>query len=289
MMLTKRIIKMFFSSKEYVFAMMINVAVIIAMFVMFLGEQAANNIRFLLDFEVYGIESIVVGVVFGGLLSVIGISACMGALQIIVEDWDHAAKDFYVSPISRAGIARGYLGGSVVIGFFTTSVGIVLCLAYMVAVGGGLPSVAAVARLFLTAALSATATTTFIYFLIACMDSPHKFHSFAGVFGTLIGFLMGVYVPIAVFPAPLQWAVMLFPLSHTASMFRSALADEQLGVLFATAEPGNLELFRTTFGLAYDFGPFLSDFWMSAAFLAVSTVLFYGLSVIMVRRKITHH
>jgi multidrug/hemolysin transport system permease protein len=287
-MLTKRIIKMFFSSKEYVFAMMINVAVVLALFVMFLGEQAANNIQFLLDFEVTGIDSIVVGVVFGGLLSIIGISACMGALQIIVEDWDKAAKDFHVSPISRAGISRGYLGGSMIIGFFTSFVGIVLCLAYMGVVGGGTPSVETIGKLLLTAALSATATTTFIYFLIVCMNSPQKFHSFAGIFGTLIGFLMGVYVPIVVFPAPLQWLVMIFPLSHTASMYRSALADNQLAALFQYAEPGNLEMFRTTFGLAYDYGPFMSTFWMSAAVLVVSTVLFYVLSVIIVKRRVTH-
>ena len=287
-MLTKRIIKMFFSSKEYVFAMMINVAVIIAMFVMFLGEQAANNIQFLLGFEVVGIESVVIGVVFGGLLSVIGISACMGALQIIVEDWEGAAKDFHVSPISRAGISRGYLGGSITIGFFTTLVGIVLCLAYIALVGGGLPGGEIVGKLLLTAALSATTATTFIYFLIVCMNSPDRFHSFAGVFGTLIGFLMGVYVPIAVFPAPLQWLVMVFPLSHTASMFRSALADGQLAVLFENANPGNLDLFRTAFGLTYDYGPFMSDFWFSAAVLAVSTALFYMLSVSITRRRKTH-
>jgi len=287
-MLTKRIVKMFFSSKEYIFAMMINVAVVLALFVMFLGEQAANNIQFLLDFEVVGIESVVVGVVFGGLLSIIGISACMGALQIIVEDWEKAAKDFHVSPIPRAGISRGYLGGSIIIGFFTTFVGIVLCLAYMAILGGGIPTAETVGKLLLTALLSATATTTFIYFLIACMNTPHRFHSFAGVFGTLIGFLMGVYVPIIMFPTALRWLVMLFPLSHTASMFRSTLSDGQLAILFENADPGNLELFRTTFGLTFDYGPFMSDFWMSAAFLAVSTILFYALSVIIVRRKVTH-
>jgi len=120
------------------------------------------------------------------------------------------------------------------------------------------------------------------------MNSPHKFHSFAGVFGTLIGFLMGVYVPIVVFPLPLQWLVMVFPLSHSASMFRSALADRQLAILFENAEPGNLDLFRTTFGLAFDYGPFLSNFWMSAAILVVSTILFYVLSVIIVGRRVTH-
>jgi len=167
-------------------------------------------------------------------------------------------------------------------------VGIVLCLAYMSFVGGGAPSVETVGKLLLTAVLSATATTTFIYFLIACMDSPHKFHSFAGVFGTLVGFLMGVYVPIVVFPGPLQWLVMVFPLSHSASMFRSALADNQLAILFENADPGNLDVFRTTFGLAYDYGPFMSTFWMSAAVLVVSTVLFYVLSVIIVKRRVTH-
>ena len=99
---------------------------------------------------------------------------------------------------------------------------------------------------------------------------------------------MGVYVPIVMFPTALRWLVMLFPLSHTASMFRSTLADGQLAVLFENADPGNLELFRTTFGLTFDYGPFMSDFWMSAAFLALSTILFYALSVIIVRRKVTH-
>ena len=99
---------------------------------------------------------------------------------------------------------------------------------------------------------------------------------------------MGVYVPIVILPMPLQWLVMLFPLSHIASMFRSVLADEQLAILFEGAEPGNLELFRSTFGLTFDFGVFTSDFWMSAAFLAISAAVFYGLSVVIVKRRVTH-
>jgi len=287
-MLAKRIVKMFFSNKEYPFAMLINIAIVLALFVMFLGDQAANNMEFLLGFELEGAESIVIGVVFGGLLGIICTSACLGALQIIVEDWEKAAKDFHVSPVSRAAISRGYLGGSIAIGIMTTLAGVILCLVYMAIMGGGIPTIAAMAKLVITVVLSSTATTTFLYFIIVCINSPHRFNSFSNIFGILIGFLMGVYVPIVMFPDFLQLLVRLFPLAHSASMFRSLLADDKLAVLFQGAEPGSLELFRNAFGLTFDFGTFTSDFMMSAVYLAISTVVFYVLSVIIVKKRVTH-
>ena len=40
------------------------------------------------------------------------------------------------------------------------------------------------------------------------------------VVNTLIGFLMGIYVPIGVLPSAVQTAIRLFPISHAAVLFR---------------------------------------------------------------------
>jgi len=287
-MLAKRIMLMYFSNKTYVVGNLFNIVIVVVLFVAFLGDQTANNMEFLLGFAVEGIESIVIGMVFGGLIAMISVGTCLGALQIIVEDWECAAKDFHISPVSRTKISRGYLLGTMAIGIFITLASIVVCLTVMMLFGGSFPSMVSIGRLLLTAVLCVVCSTTLIYLVIVCVKTPNTFHAFSGGLSVFIGFLMGVYVPIAALPEPIQWFMRLFPLTHAAAMFRQSLADEQLSILFADAPPDALETFRTVFGVAFDYGGFISDFWFSAAMLAGGSVLFYVLSVIVVRRKTTH-
>jgi len=286
-MLAKRILMLFFSDKNYIIGTVLNIIVVLVLFVAFLGEQAAINIQFLAGVDVVGLDALVVGMVFGGLLAVICVNSCMGVLQIMVADWKNAARDFHVSPISRGKIGLGYIFGSSAVGLLVGALAAALCLAYMMFLGGNI-ILLDIAKIALTALLSVLCATAMVYFVICCLKTPEAYDSFYGIISTLLGFMMGVFVPIGVFPEPIQWIVRVFPLSHAGAMFRSALVDRELAAAFAYADAEALDTFRFTFAVAFDYGVFTSDFWTSAAFLAASTVVFLILCVFMARRRSSH-
>ena len=287
MMLAKRILLMFFSNRVYVAGALWSMAITVVLFVAFLGEQTANTMYFFLG-ERVDAPAVIVGTVFGGLVAVISVNVTLGALQIIVEDWRGAAKDFHVSPVSHRHIGLGYILGTIAVGVFMVLCVLLICIGYLAFLGAGLPTPNEMGLLLLTTILAVTASTTFVYFIILIIKNPNTFAAFAGALHTLIRFMMGVYVPIVVLPDPIQWFVRLFPLTHSAAMFRELLAGMQLDLVFEGASPESVANFRNTFALSFDYGAFTSDFWFSAMYLAISTIVFYILGVIISRRKTTH-
>jgi multidrug/hemolysin transport system permease protein len=208
----------------------------------------------------------------------------LGALSVAVGDKQNAAKDFYTSPISRAKITGGYMLGSGLAGLIMTLTALILCVAFIAAKGGSLPGLPDCGLLLLTAVLSVLCGNSIVYFVSLFIRSVNAFAAVSTVIGTMIGFLMGVYVPIGALPDTVGWVIKCFPMSHAGSMFKLILADGDIAELFANAPPGALESFRQSMGVTFWYGDFESGFWFSAAVLVVTSAVFYGLSVAVSRK-----
>ncbi|MCL2192703.1 MAG: ABC transporter permease [Treponema sp.] len=284
-MLVKRILLLFFRDKSSVFFSLLGVVIVIGLYVMFMGSNMAQNVQAALGFYSDRIYVAVAGIMFGGLVAMTSISSCMSAISVSVGDRKIAAKDFLTSPASREKITWSYIIGSGTVGFIMCSVFLILSVAYMTFLGGSLPSVTVLPRLLLTMVLSVLCGNSMVYFLSICVKTERAFSALAAVLGSTMGFMMGVFIPVGVFPNAMQWVVRLFPMSHSASMFRQVLADGELSALFANAPPEALAFFRSFFGITFDYGGFVSNFWFSAVVLAGSTALFYALSVLIARTR----
>jgi multidrug/hemolysin transport system permease protein len=123
----------------------------------------------------------------------------------------------------------------------------------------------------------------FVYFLCHFINTQSAFTSFSVVLGTLIGFVMGIYIPIGNLPEGVGWVIKCFPMSHAASMFKIAVISDDLKSAFANEAV--LTEINKTFGVTFSYGDFTSDFWFSAAVLLFFTIFFFGLSVLVSRVK----
>ena len=284
-MLIKRVLKLFFRDKANVFFSLLAVFIIIGLYVLFLGNLMEQDIRERIGFDSEKAGAVMSAIVLGGMAAVTSVTSSMGALGICVADKKNAAKDFMTSPAPRSKIALGYVVGSGAVGLLMTFVAIVLSLAYIISNGGSVPGASGVARLLLTAVLSVLCGNAIVYFVCIFVGSQNAFSALSTVVGTLIGFLMGIYIPIGSLPDSVQWVIKCFPMSHAASMFRQVLADADLTVLFAHAPPEALAAFRDNFGIVFKYGSYSSGFWPSAAVLAATAAAFYALSLLAMRLK----
>ena len=181
----------------------------------------------------------------------------------------------------------GYIFGSASIGFIMSFIALVICLVYIALQGGNIPVAADFVRLLFTVVLSVLCGNSMVYFMSVFVKTQNAFSAVSTVLGTLIGFLMGIYVPIGQMPNAVQWVIKCFPMTHSASMFRQLLADRELAELFSAAPPEALEGFREIFGVVLKFGNYTASFWFSAAVLAFTTIIFFTLSLIVIRvRKV---
>jgi len=282
-MLVKRIILLFFRDKSNVFFSLLAVFIIIGLYALFLGSLMEQDINERLGFASEKTGVVMASVILAGMAAVTSVTGSMGALGVSVADKRNAAKDFYTSPAPKAKITLGYIAGSGAVGLIMTVFALALSLMYIAAKGGAVPNASKLALLLLTAALSVLCGNAIVFFVCMFINSSNAFSALSTVVGTLIGFIMGIYIPIGSLPETVQWIIKCFPLTHAAGMFRQIFADGELSALFANAPPAALDAFREHFGIVFSYGGFISGFWFSAAVLATTSVFFYSLSLLVMR------
>ncbi|MCL2837394.1 MAG: ABC transporter permease [Defluviitaleaceae bacterium] len=285
-MLIKRNILLFFRDKANVFFSLLAVFIIIGLHVLFLGNMLEQVLQAELGFQSDKAGIVMTSITLAGMVAVTSVTSCMGALGISVADKKDAVKDFLTSPVSRGKITISYILGSAAVGLIMTVTALILCIIYITANGGSVPGFTDTARLLLTAVLSVLCGNSMVYFVTTLVKSQNAFSAVSTVIGTLIGFLMGIYIPVGTMPNAVQWVIKCFPMSHAAGMFKQVIADGELSELFAAAPPEALEGFREVFGVVFTYGDFTSGFWFSASILAATTAVIYVLSsAVMKARK----
>ena len=284
-MLVRRNLLLFFRDRASVFFSLLAVFIIIGLYILFLGDLAEQSLRAQLGFDSDRIGVTMASVTLAGMVAVTSITSSLGAIGVSISDKDRAAKDFFTSPVSRVKITFCYVCGSAAVGLIMTVAALVMVLSYIVLKGGGFPDAAGMALLLLTSALSVLCGNAIVFFISMFIKTLNAFAALSTVVGTMIGFLMGIYIPIGQLPTTVQWVIKCFPMTHAASMFRQVLADGELAILFNEAPLEALDGFRKSFGVVLGFGDFVSSFWFSAAVLAATTAVFYAASLAVMKAR----
>ncbi|MDR0974239.1 MAG: ABC transporter permease [Ruminococcus sp.] len=280
-MLIKRNITLFFRDKASVFFSLLAVFIIIALYALFLGGVMVDNFA-----DIPGLspdtkdklDVIASGIILPGMVAVTSVTAAAGALGISVMDKTGAGKDFLTSPVKREKTVLSYIIGSAVCSGIMTLIALILSQGYILILGGEIPSAQSFGMIFITLILSVLCGNAFVYFLSTFIKTPSAFTAFSTVLGTLIGFIMGIYIPIGQLPEGVGWVIKCFPMSHAASMYKIAIIGDELSAAFPD-ENMRTEIYRI-FGVTFTYGDFTSGFWSSALVLGLSTFLFFGLSIL---------
>jgi multidrug/hemolysin transport system permease protein len=276
----------FFRDKANVFFSLLAVLIIIVLYALFLGgvmEDSFAEIPGISPDSKEKLDVIAAGLILSGMAAVTAVTASQGALGVAVEDKNKAAKDFLTSPVSRSKTVLSYIAGSAACSAVMTFAALILSVGYIIVLGGNLPSLRETLMLITAFILSVLCGNSFVYFLSTFIKSASAFTAFSTVLGTLIGFIMGIYIPIGQLPEGVGWVIKCFPMSHAASMFKIAIIGDELTSAFPD-ENMRSEIYRI-FGVNFNYGEFTSDFWFSALVLALFTFIFFGLSILSEKRK----
>ena len=269
-----RNVKLYFRDKANVFFSMLSIIMIIFLFMLFLGQ---GN---------WGGADILNSWLMAGVLGVAAVTTSMGAFTVMVEDKvGKITKGFYASPIKRSYIAASYILSPFIVSVMMTVLTAIGFGVYIVVTGGDLPAITGIIQIAGLMLLSSIMATTMVCFIVSFIKTNSVYGTVSAILGTLIGFLMGIYMPIGNLPGPIQTVIMLFPPSHAAMLYRRILMERPFEAAM-TAAPYAMDwnALKETLGVVFTLGDIEITPVMSILFLVVSAVVFFGLSVMNIRK-----
>lgn len=274
-------LKIFFKNKGGVVFSLLGVMIIFCLFIFFIGDSFTKKLTFLSNAE-YMMNSWVVA----GMLASSAITTSMGAYAVMVLDRERKCiKDFYSSPIKRSSVAAGYMITGIIVSVVMSLVTFGFGEIYIVAKGGELVGFVTMIKVLGVILLSSFASSAMVCFVVSFIKTNSTYTTVSIILGTLIGFLVGAYIPIGDLPHGVQWVIKCFPCAHAAVIFRQFLMGDAMTLGFDGLPETALAEFKTMTGVTFEYGGWWPGLWFHLAILIGTGVVFYLLAIISMSRK----
>ena len=185
-----------------------------------------------------------------GVLVINTLTLSLGNLGNIINDFSRRKLDgFLIAPIKRYKIIVSYYLSSL---FITATLTLFMWFLSAILIGIQTSiwySFNQVMMVSLYVILFTFISTAFMIFLTTFINSVNTFGAITGVFGTIIGFISGIYMPIYVLPKFIQNITSLVPFTHMTIVLRRQLLDPKLASLETTLPQELIAIYKEIFGI----------------------------------------
>lgn len=299
--LTLRNWKVFVKDRANVFFALLAPLIVLALYVLFLGRIQVDGL--LASLEGMGVDpsaeveaavqSFCDSWMLVGSLSCACITVPLCACGIMIQDKSRGiSAEYLASPLPRWLPAVSYFCAVVFAGLIIGGIVFGVCLVWLAITGSWFLAAADVFGSLGTLVLSVLSSSTLLVFVVGFFRTQGAFTGLNVIFGTVVGFLIGAYMPITYFPKGVQYFTLLIPGSYSAGLFRNFMMQGALDNI-ASALPASVgepfvDALAEEFSMTFDFfgvaeiGPPVM-----AAVLAGAFLLFGALCVLAsaLRRK----
>ena len=279
--------KIFRRDRIQVLFSILTVLIVIILYAVFLQKMQIDAIETLVPASTE-LKTMVNEWMVAGLLSIISVTTTLAAYGIYIKDLEtRVLADFLTAPITRAQLQLSYVINALLIGFSLSLIGLVCCQLFIVIKGGTWFSLEKWVLLIGIIALSVLLSSALNLFFTLLVKTQNAFSTLSTIIGTAIGFLCGVYVPLGSLPDFVQKVIMLFPVSHTAVLFREVMMRDSIDAVFAgNAEAANF--YEVYFGVHYEWGGTVISLTHSLLFITASVLVFTIISLWLYAKKHQH-
>ena len=243
-LLIKRNVKLFFKDKGMFFTSLITPAILLILYVTFLGnvyrDNFTSNLPAALNLSERMIEGLVGGQLISSILAVSCVTVAFCSNFLMVQDKANGTiKDLRISPVKSAALSLSHYMATLISTLIICFAALGICLAY-VAIVGWYMSLADVCFLFLDIVLLVlfgTALSSIINFFLSTQGQ-------ISAVGTIIsagyGFICGAYMPISSFGEGLQKFISFLPGTYGTSLVRNHTMQGVLAEMQNQGIPANI-------------------------------------------------
>ena len=277
----RRNLAMHWRDKTGVFFSLLAPLIILMLFLLFLGKTQVDSLvkempGLSRDTAQWAVQALLVG----SICFVTTMTMPLGGIGVLIEDRIHGRlDDILVTPASRRVLAGGYALSAFLTGLVGTLGIWLLGALVMVAQGLALPGLAAIAKTGAALVGSCAVFSALAVWLATGMRTQNAYAAVSTIFGTMVGFVAGVYVPMGVLPDSVANTVTALPFAQAATLIREPLTAESFaamtaGAPAATADAASQDLGLTASVAGNPLSPWL--LWLS---LAVYGLIFGAFAV----------
>lgn len=220
--LLRRNLVLFLRNKLNILLSFASIAVVLGVYALFLRDFTLDAV------QAAGIvdavrERLTDRFMLSGLFVVVNTTTCFGAVQICVNDnATGRSRDYRAAPVSPAALILGHWLTATLLSFFFTLCTAGCCELFFFIRYQAMPALPGVLRTIATLLLSSGVNAGILLCFAKELHSTATFSTFANLYGTLIGFLAGVYLPYSFYPLWLRHVLFYFPPAQAASLLRQA-------------------------------------------------------------------
>ena len=290
-MLIKRSLNIFLKDKMSVFFSLLAPLIILALYVLFLADIQVDAVKS--NFENVPIDdklikNFVDSWMLAGVIAVACITVSFSAQNIMIADKERGVLvDILSSPIPRGLIGVAYLISNIIISLCLCYIVLAISFVYM-AISGWTLSVSDVFLLLALTLVSVVSAGTLSTLICFAVKTNAQHGAFVGITSAVIGFLIGAYMPLSMFPKAVQYITLFVPGTYSAALFRNLFMDGALEKIADIAPIADNEL-RKAFSMELDlFGTTIGANIQLAIFIAF-TVLTFGIWLVIEIIKALKH
>lgn len=288
-LLTKRNNSIFLKNKTTLLFSMLAPALILAVYVLFMGDMQTNAIKSLIDaqtIEAYSkeISGIAHAWMISGILGISALTIALNSMFIAISDRERGIiDDFTASPVRGFDLTLSYFISAFIITFIAEIIFLVIGVVYIFATTNisftFLDYIEIIGIIF----LSTLSAVIFLMCLTAFFKKTSTASSFTGIFSALIGFLIGAYLPVSILPTGIQNFANIIPGSHATGLFRMVFMNRMLERV--PLDPVVVENIKDTYGFNLQlFGLEITRTHMYI-YLSASIVIFFVIFLVIHKLK----
>ena len=277
---TMRNLKIFLKDKANIFFALLSPLIVLGLYILFLGRiQTDGLLSALQEMGVSGGEKEIRSFADCWMLSGVMASACITvplcACGVMVQDRNRGIRaDLAASPVPGWMPPAAYFFSVVAAGLIIGFAVLVICLVWLAATGSWFLSVADVLVLPGTLVMSVLSSSTLLVFVVGFLRTEGAFTGLNVILGTVIGFLIGAYMPLSVFPTGVQYVTLFVPGSYSAGIFRNCFMNGALDNIAQNISPEFADALASQYALKLNFFGTDMPAWVMAIVLGATVLLF---------------
>ncbi len=279
--LVKRELKLFLKDKAAVFFSLLAPLIILMLYVLFLGDLQVSAVEQAFEGTTVShslIKSFIDGWMLAGVVSVSCITVAFSAYNVVLNDKENGTlDDILASPVKRWVITASYYFYNFVVTSVICGLLLVVVFVYL-AISGWYLTVGHTFAIVGVTVLSIVSSTLFATAICGFLKTTNAHSACVGILSAIIGFLIGAYMPVDMFPKAVQYIILFVPGTYSAGVLRNLFMSGVLNEIGKDA-PYHVEPLKDSYSMNMDFfGHTIGQDFMLYALL-VTIVLLVAINV----------
>lgn len=242
--LIKRNVKLFFKDKGMFFTSLITPAILLVLYVTFLGNVYRDSFTSAFPENIKLIEKLINGLVGGELVSSILAVSCVTVafcsnFLMVQDKVNGAIKDLRISPIKPSVLSLAYYAANLISTLLICYAASIICFIYLASVGWYM-SASDVLLMLLDVTLLVLFGNALSSVINFFLSSQGQISAVGTIVSSGYGFICGAYMPISSFGEGLQKVISCLPGTYGTSLIRNHTMRGALGELQSADVPNEM-------------------------------------------------